>query len=115
MSYVDGFVAAVPAKNKAEYTTFVKAMGQVFKDHGAVSVVDCWGDDVPEGKVTSMSLAVKRAEDEVVAFGWIMWPSKQARMTGMAKAMEDPRMSGGKMPFDGQRMIFGGFETLSSL
>ena len=115
MKYVDGFLAAVPAANKAEYTQFARTSAQVFKDHGALSVVDCWGDDVPEGKLTSMPLAVKRQGDEVVAYGWVTWPSKEARVAGMAKVMADPRMSGMKMPFDGQRMIFGGFEVISSL
>lgn len=115
MSYVDGFLAAVPAKNRADYIRFAQEAGKIFKEHGALSVVDCWGDDVPEGKVTSMSMAVKREDDEVVAFGWVTWPSKEARNTGMAKVMEDPRMRGSQMPFDGQRMIFGGFETISSL
>src|SRR5687768_15766467 len=110
MSYVDGFVAAVPAKNKADYVRFAKEAGKIFKEHGALTVVDCWGDDVPEGKVTSMGMAVKRQSDETVAFGWATWPSKEVRNTGMAKVMEDPRMKGGHMPFDGQRMIFGGFE-----
>jgi uncharacterized protein YbaA (DUF1428 family) len=115
MSYVDGFLAAVPAKNKADYIRFAKEAGKIFKEHGALSVVDCWGDDVPEGKVTSMSMAVKREGDEIVAFGWVTWPSKEARNAGMGKVMEDPRMRGTKMPFDGQRMIFGGFEIVSSL
>src|SRR5687768_13768195 len=70
MTYVDGFLAAVPAKTKADYIRFAKTAGQVFKDHGALSVVDCWGDDVPAGKVTSMPMAVKCEEGEVVAFGW---------------------------------------------
>ncbi len=115
MTYVDGFIAAVPAKNKADYITFNKLVGQLFKEHGALTVVDCWGDDVPEGKVTSMPMAVKRQEDEVVVFSWITWPSKEARNAGMDKAMKDPRMQGNKMPFDGQRLIFGGFEMISSL
>lgn len=115
MTYVDGFLAAVPAKNRSDYIRFAKAAGQIFKDHGALSVVDCWGDDIPAGKVTSMPMAVKCEEGETVAFGWVTWPSKEARNAGMAKVMEDPRMRGEQMPFDGQRMIFGGFEMISSL
>jgi len=115
MTYVDGFLAAVPANKKAEYIQFAKTAGKVFKEHGALSVVDCWGDDVPEGKVTSMPMAVKRQADEIVVFGWVTWPSKDVRVKGMAKVMEDPRMQSTAMPFDGKRMIFGGFEIVSSL
>ncbi|MCY1554167.1 putative protein YbaA [compost metagenome] len=88
----------------------------VFKECGALSVVECWGDDVPEGKVTSFPTAVKRKDDETVVFSWITWPSKQVRDEGMKKAMEDPRMqpSPSTMPFDGQRMIYGGFEVIVS-
>ena len=115
MSYVDGFVAAVTTANKEAYVEFTKLTGQVFKDAGALSVIDCWGDDVPEGKVTSFPMAVKAKPDETVVFGWIIWKDKSARDAGMAKAMKDPRMSGdpSAMPFDGQRMIFGGFEMIS--
>jgi uncharacterized protein YbaA (DUF1428 family) len=115
MTYVDGFMAAVPAQNKADFIKFNQEMGKLFKEQGAISVVDCWGDDVPEGKLTSMPLAVKRQEGEVVAFSWVTWPSKEARNTGMGKVMEDPRMQGAKMPFDGQRLIFGGFEMVNAL
>lgn len=115
MSYVDGFMAAVPANKKAEYIAFAKQMGAIFKEHGALTVVDCWGDEVPQGKVTSMPMAVKCQDGELVCFGWVTWPSKAARQSGMGKAMEDPRMRDSKMPFDGSRMIFGGFEMVSSL
>jgi len=108
-------MAAVPANKKAEYIEFAKRMGKIFKEHGALTVVDCWGDEVPQGKVTSMPMAVKCQEGEVVCFSWITWSSKEAHKTGMDKAMEDPRMREGQMPFDGQRIIFGGFEMVSSL
>jgi uncharacterized protein YbaA (DUF1428 family) len=86
----------------------------VFKELGALKVVDCWGDDVPEGKLTSLPMAVKRKNDETVVFGWITWPSREARDAGMKKAMEDPRLqpAANPMPFDGQRMIYGGFEPI---
>jgi uncharacterized protein YbaA (DUF1428 family) len=76
--------------------------------------VDCWGDDVPDGKLTSFPMAVKKAADETVVVGWIVWPARAARDAGMKKAMEDPRMQPDvmPMPFDGKRMIFGGFETI---
>ena len=114
MSYVDGFVAAVPAANRELYKKSAQAAAVVFKEHGALQVVECWGDDVPEGKLTSFPMAVKRKEDETVVFSWITWPSRQVRDEGMKKAMADPRLSPGAnpMPFDGQRLIYGGFEVL---
>jgi uncharacterized protein YbaA (DUF1428 family) len=114
MSYVDGFVAAVPAANREKYRKHAEAGAIVFKEHGALKVVECWGDDVPEGKVTSFPMAVKRKEDEVVVFSWIIWPSRQARDAGMKKVMADPRVQPdvNPMPFDGQRLIYGGFEPI---
>ncbi|MCY1396767.1 putative protein YbaA [compost metagenome] len=114
MSYVDGFVASVPTNKLDEFKHHAEKAAAVFKELGALSVVDCWGDDVPDGKVTSFPLAVKRNEDETVVFGWIIWPSKEARNKGMDKAMVDPRMQPdvNPMPFDGQRMIYGGFKML---
>ena len=116
MSYVDGFVAAVPAANRELYKKSAQAAAVVLKEHGALQVVECWGDDVPEGKVTSFPMAVKRKEDETVVFSWITWPSRAVRDQGMKKAMEDPRMKAGmdSPPFDGQRMIFGGFQVIVS-
>jgi uncharacterized protein YbaA (DUF1428 family) len=114
MSYVDGFVAAVPAANRELYKKHAQAAAVVFKEHGALRVVECWGDDVPEGKLTSFPMAVKRKEDETVVFSWITWPSRQVRDEAMKKVMADPRMSpdANPMPFDGQRLIYGGFEVL---
>lgn len=113
MQYVDGFVAAVPSANRAAYLEHAKFAAQVFKEHGALSVVECWGDDVPEGKLTSFPLAVKRQEGETVVFSWITWASKAARDEGMKKAMEDTRFNAmNDMPFDGKRLIYGGFEVL---
>ena len=114
MSYVDGFVIAVPTGNRDAFTKHAKEAAVVFKEHGALSVVECWGDDVPDGKVTSFPMAVQKKPDETVVFSWIVWPSREARDDGMKKVMEDPRLQPGKMaiPFDGQRMIFGGFQTI---
>jgi len=114
MSYVDGYVIAVPTAKKSTYVQHATTAAQVFKDLGALEVVECWGDDVPEGKVTSFSMAVKRKDDETIVFSWIRWPSKAVRDEGMKKFMEDPRMKDSMkdMPFDGQRMIFGGFEVM---
>lgn len=112
--YVDGYLIPVPNAGREDYRKLAETAAEVFKDHGALSVVECWGDDVPEGKVTSFTMAVKRKDDESVVFSWITWPSRQARDEGMAKAMADPRMKydPANMPFDGQRMIFGGFEVI---
>lgn len=114
MTYVDGFIAAVPTKNKQLYIKHAKAAAAVFKEHGATRLVECWGDDVPEGKETSFTMAVKRKDDETVVFSWVTWPSKEVRNEGMAKVMKDPRMQPDQnpMPFDGKRLIYGGFETL---
>lgn len=113
MNYVDGFVAAVRTADREAYRGHCEMAGPVFKAHGALAVVDCWGDDVPEGKLTSFPLAVKREEGETVVFGWIVWPSRTARDAGMAAAMADARFKDMQMPFDGRRMIFGGFETIA--
>ncbi|GLP96487.1 DUF1428 domain-containing protein [Paraferrimonas sedimenticola] len=114
MGYVDGYLLAVPKQSKQDYLNHAKVAAEVFKDHGAISVTECWGDDVPPGKLTSFPLAVKASEDEVVVFSWITWPSKDVRQAGMAKAMEDTRLHPDNcpMPFDGQRVVFGGFEVM---
>jgi uncharacterized protein YbaA (DUF1428 family) len=114
MAYVDGYVIAVPTANRAAYQKIAEEAAIVFKEYGALKVVECWGDDVPEGKVTSFPMAVKCEENETVVFSWIMWSSRQARNEGNQKAMADPRMqpTPESMPFDGKRMIFGGFEVL---
>jgi len=114
MTYVDGYVLAVPTANRQAYIGLAELASVVFRDHGALSVVENWGDDVPKGKITSFPMAVKCREDETVVFSWITWPSRAARDSGMKNTMQDPRMKfeDGAMPFDGKRMIFGGFETI---
>ena len=114
MNYVDGFVAAVPTANREKYRKHAEKAAAVFKEHGALTVVECWGDDVPEGKVTSFPMAVKRQTDETVVFSWITWPSRQVRDDGWKKVMADPRLQPdtNPMPFDGKRLIYGGFETI---
>lgn len=114
MTYVDGFIAAVPTANRDAYRKHAEAAAAVFKEHGALGVVECWGEDVPEGKLTSFSMAVKRKDDETVIFSWVTWPSRQVRDEGMKKAMADPRLQPEKspMPFDGKRLIYGGFEVI---
>jgi uncharacterized protein YbaA (DUF1428 family) len=112
MHYIDGFVIAVPTANKATYIQHALAAATVFKECGALSVVETWGNDVPEGKLTSFPLAVQRKEGETVVFSWITWPDKSARDAGMERAMKDKRLAGQEMPFDGKRMIYGGFEVV---
>ena len=114
MTYVDGFVAAVPTANKDKFRKHAEDAAAVFRECGALKVTECWGDDVPQGKLTSFPLAVKCQEDETVVFSWIVWPSRAVRDQGMAKMMADPRMQPdtNPMPFDGKRVIFGGFEVL---
>lgn len=116
MTYVDGFVAAVPTANREKYKQHAELAAAVFKECGALTVVECWGDDVPEGKLTSFPLAVKREQDETVVFSWVTWPSRQARDDAWKKVMADPRMQPGAnpMPFDGKRLIYGGFEMIVS-
>lgn len=112
--FVDGFVLAVPTANREKYQRHAEEASRVFKEHGALAVVECWGEDVPEGKLTSFPLAVQRKDDETVVFSWITWPSRAARDEGMKKSMEDPRLQPDKnpMPFDGKRFIYGGFAVV---
>lgn len=112
MKYIDGFVAAVPTNKQQEYLRHARDAADLFKAFGALDVVETWGDDVPDGKRTSFPLAVQRKPDETVVFSWVSWPSKQARDEGMKKFMEDPRVQNMQMPFDGQRMIYGGFQVI---
>lgn len=114
MNYIDGFVAAVPNANREQYITHAKMAAGIFKEHGALQVVECWGDDVPDGTLTSFPMAVQRRDDETVVFAWIAWPSKAVRDAGHAAFMADPRMQGNAnpMPFDGKRMIYGGFQMV---
>ena len=114
MSYIDGFVTPVPNDNREAYRTHAAQAADIFKEHGATRVVECWGDDVPEGKLTSFTMAVKREPNEATVFSWITWPSRAVRDEAWKKIMADPRMQPGAMtmPFDGKRMIYGGFEVL---
>ena len=116
MSYVDGFIVAVPTAKRDTYRHHAEIAAAVFKENGALQVVECWGDDVPEGKVTSFSMAVQRKQDETVVFSWITWPSRAARDEGMKNAMADPKLKEAMeaMPFDGKRMIYGGFQVIVS-
>lgn len=107
MTYVDGFVLAVPTANKEKYLAMAHEAWPMFKEFGATRMVECWGDDVPDGQVTSFAMAVKAEPNETIMFSWIEWPSKEARDAGHAKMMEQGPPT--EMPFDGMRMIWAGF------
>lgn len=117
MPYIDGFVIAVPTADKQKFIQHANQADSVFVEYGAIRVVECWGDDVPDGKLTDFHRAVQATADETVVFSWIEWPDKATRDAGMKKAMEDPRLNpqSHPMPFDGNRMIYGGFTPVVSL
>jgi uncharacterized protein YbaA (DUF1428 family) len=114
MHYVDGFVTPVPTANREAYRQHAQQTAVLFKEFGALSIVEAWGDDVPPGKLTSFPLAVQCEPTETVVLSWITWPSKAVRDEGWKRLMADPRMQPGviDMPFDGKRLIYGGFEVL---
>jgi uncharacterized protein YbaA (DUF1428 family) len=112
MSYIDGFVIPVPAGNRDAYRASAKKMTAYLKRLGATRVVEAWGSDVPDGKVTDFKRAVAAQSGENVVLGWVEWPSKETRDKGNKAMMEDPLMKNMDMPFDGKRMIFGGFDVL---
>ena len=117
MAYVDGFVIAVPTANKQKFINHAKEGDAVFIEYGATRVLECWGDDVKPGKQTDFQRAVQAKDDETVVFSWIEWPDKATRDAGMEKMMKDPRMdpATNPMPFDGKRLIFGGFAPVLEL
>ncbi|WP_233840528.1 DUF1428 domain-containing protein [Dyella sp. 2HG41-7] len=116
MSYIDGFVLAVPHANREKFIGFAGKFDHIFIEFGAIRVMECWGDNVPDGKLTDFRRAVQAKEDESVVFSWIEWPDKATRDAGMDKVMKDPRMdAANNMPFDGKRMIYGGFAPVVSL
>jgi len=110
MSYVDGFVIAVPSEARQAFIEHATMADRLIREAGALRVVECWGDDVPDGTTTDFRRAVQAKEGETVCFSWIEWPDKETRDTGMKAFMDDPRLKEVQnMPFDGKRMIFGGF------
>ena len=116
MSYIDGFVLAVPHANRAAFLAHAHTYDSIIMEFGATRVMECWGDDVPDGKLTDFRRAVQAKDDEAVVFSWIEWPDKATRDAGMAAFMQDPRMAqAGEMPFDGKRMIYGGFAPVVDL
>ena len=112
MTYVEGFVLAVPSANKDKFREHAEEFAPLFREFGATRLVENWGDDVPEGKVTDFRGAVKAEDGEDVVFSWLEYPSKAARDAANEKMMSDPRMAAAEMPFDGKRMIIGGFESI---
>lgn len=117
MTCITGFLGAVPTANRNAFIEHARLAAEAFREHGLTSAVEGWGDDVPEGKVTSFPLAVQAKPDETVVFSWYQWPSKSTQDDGMRRAMEDPRLDAERnpMPFDGQRVVFGSFEPLLEL
>jgi uncharacterized protein YbaA (DUF1428 family) len=113
MSYIDGAIIPVPTDRKADYIKKAEAIAALFKEYGATAVVDAWGDDVPEGKLTDFRRAVQQTAEETVVFSWVAWPDKAFRDAAWEKVMKDPRMAEIDAPFDGKRMIYGGFQTIS--
>jgi uncharacterized protein YbaA (DUF1428 family) len=117
MSYVDGFVLAVPKANLDAYKKVASDAGEVWKEYGALDYVEAVADDVPYGEVTSFPRAVQAKDDEIVVFSWVTYESRARRDEILAKVMADPRMQAdmSKMPFDGKRMIYGGFQPIVEL
>lgn len=117
MGYIQGFVCAVPQDNRTAFITHATLATEAFRDHGCLRAVECWGDDMPDGEVTSFRKAVLAGADEEVVFSWYVWPSKAAHDAIMQAPPDDPRLTaeGNPMPFDGKRVIFGGFEPVLEL
>ena len=119
MNYVDGFVVPVPKAQLAAYRRLARKAGQIWREHGALSYVECVADDVKPGKLTSFPQAVKLKPDEVVVFSWIVFSSRTQRDRTNKKVMSDPRLAkmieSQKLPFDGKRMFWGGFKTIVEL
>lgn len=117
MPYVDGFVLSVPTEKLGDYKKIARKAGKVWREHGALAYVECLGDDVPYGKLTSFPRAVQAKDGETVVFSWIVYKSRAQRDAVNKKVMADPRMKMdmSTMPFDGKRMIYGGFKTMLEL
>ena len=117
MAYVDGFVIPVPKARIDDYKAFAHLAAAIWKEHGALTTVECFGDDVPMGELTSFPRAVQLAADEIIAFSWIVYESRESRDAVCAKVMADPRleMLPEVRPFSGKRMIFGGFTPFLGL
>lgn len=114
MAYVEGFLVPVPEANKQAYLDLATRAAALFREYGALEVVECWGSDLPDGKVTDFRMAVKAEAGENVVFSWIVYPSKAVRDEAVEKVFKDPRMAMDEtaFPFSGQRMVFGGFDLI---
>jgi len=116
MPYVDGFVVPLPKKNLSRYRAMAKKAAKVWREHGALALRECVADDVKMGKWTSFPRAVKMKKNETVVFSYVVYKSRAARDKCLAKVMKDPRlaamMNPKAMPFDGKRMIYGGFKAI---
>ena len=115
MSYIDGFVVPVPSANKEAFVSHARHVDQLFMDYGALRVIEAWGDDVPDGKLTDFRRAVQAKTDETVVFGWVEWPDKATRDAAVQKMQNDSSMAPHENPFDGKRLIFGGFAAVLEL
>ena len=113
MPFVDITVIPVVTDQKDAYLAHSAAVSPLFREYGALSITETWGEDVPDGKVTDFKRAVALADGETVAVGWITWPDKATRDAGWEKLMQDPRMADMAPPFDGKRMIYAGFEVVA--
>jgi len=112
MPYIEGFVLAVPTANKEAYRKLAQEASARFRQFGATRLVECWGDDVPKGVLTDFYEATQAKDDETPVFSWIEYPDKATRDAANRKMMDDPSMGDMKMPFDGKRMFWGGFEII---
>ena len=114
MTYIEGFITAVPIANKDAYLDHATGFAPLIREFGATRMVESWSDDIPEGKVTDFRKAVQARDDEAVVFSWFEYPDRAARDAANARMMSDPRMKdlGAAMPFDGKRLIYGGFDTI---
>lgn len=113
MPYIDGFVTPVAASDRDAYADYARRAWALFRKGGALAMRECWGDDVPHGVHTSFPMAVQLRPDEVVVFSWLEWPDKATRDACHAAMEADPDWAAlGTMPFDGRRMIYGGFTVL---
>lgn len=112
MSYYSGFLTPVKIEDRDRYIASAKAAWPLFNEYGAIEQIETWGVDVPDGKTTSFPMAVKLEPGEVVVFSWLKWPDRAVADDAWQKMMEDPRMKDMDMPFDGKRMMWGGFQPI---
>jgi uncharacterized protein YbaA (DUF1428 family) len=112
MTYATGFLTPVKIEDKERYIASAVKAWPLFKGYGAIKHVETWGADVPDGKVTSFPMAVKLEPGEVVVFSWLLWPDRATADNAWAKMQEDPAFADMDMPFDGKRMMWGGFDVV---